>query len=99
MSKKLTVVLYDLEVTTDIVHGWKKYITEYCVKELSLFINPEMCFISSTESDTKFRLSQAENIREVSISAATNRLLHDFVATTKKKEDLEVAIRIGLRNV
>ena len=46
----MKILRYKIEVTTDVIHGWKSIIDEVYVPDADLFINKETCFIGGEDN-------------------------------------------------
>ena len=54
----MEAIMYDIELTTDILHGWKSIIKEIHIPRYNMFINKEACFILEHQED---RIDKAQN--------------------------------------
>jgi len=83
----MEALLYDLEITTDIPHGWKKTIKEIYVPDFNIFINNEACFISVD----KVRLDKVKNKKFIEVDKT---LIADIVKSIESREKIESKLRV-----
>ena len=93
--KKITLVAYDLYVTTDILHGWGKTVFEFCSPELGLFVNEECVFVLD-KKDTKHRLSEAKHSSKVELSKSMSVNLKALAEVIKNKDELSKRVQMEL---
>jgi hypothetical protein len=83
----MKTIIYDLQITTDIVHGWTNVIRELCVASLGLFINQECAFLLN-KKDTQSRLSKRKNVTVMNSNKKQSAVLKRLATATKQKDDL-----------
>lgn len=72
----MEAISYDIEVTTDILHGWKSTISEIYVPEFDIFINARACFLGPDQE----RLNKAKNKTTIEVDSD---LVKDLDASTR----------------
>jgi hypothetical protein len=83
---------YSIEVTTDIIHGWKATIDEIYAPDADLFMNKETCFIGG--KDNQIRIP--EDAKEEEISDSLGILIVRLANALKDQAGVEDAIRFDL---
>jgi hypothetical protein len=88
----MKTVIYDLYVTTDVVHGWGHDIRELCVPSLGLLVNAECAFVLG-KKDGLSRLEQARNIKAVKLGAKQLFVLKRLAKAIREKDKLSLAVQ------
>ena len=78
----IEALVYDIEVTTDIVHGWTNTIKEIYIPNMGFYINKENCFFEKGSS----RLDMAQNKKPIEID---NDLVLRLYRSTEEYKDAE----------
>jgi len=83
----IEVLIYDIEVTIDIAHGWTKVIKEIYVPNLGFYINKESCFLE----DNHDRLSMAQNKKPIEVDGdLVFKLYRDIEEYTSAKTKMKI---------
>jgi len=75
----MKAILYDIEIVTDIIHGWKNTIREIYVSEYHMFINDKYCFICRSLKDKEERSKKIKNIVDIELD---DDLVKDLFSST-----------------
>jgi len=84
----MQAILYDIELVTDIFHGWKSIIKEIYIPKYNMFINEETCFILEHQED---RIDKAQNKINIDLDEnlikelAALIIKHDTIKLEKEK--------------
>ena len=84
--KALRYTLKICDSGLDMVHGFYRFITEYYIPELNLFINSDAIFLDNENNEYKERLDTAKNIREINLEQETE--LKQLSNNIKERKEL-----------
>jgi hypothetical protein len=84
---------YKIEVTTDVSHGWKWKIEEFCIPSIGIVFNEEHCFLCENLGE---RLLNAEDKKEIEVDEFT---AFNLKASIKTYEECKKSMEEEHRNI